>query len=74
MISRLKQKFGFFEAPIKAADIDGLNNAFWLVTEDHFEIGIVRVRVGLVGQAIKHGRAIKQSAAGRALGEIARNK
>jgi hypothetical protein len=43
IISRVKQKFGFFEATIKGADIDGLNNAFWLVTEDHFEIDIVEL-------------------------------
>ena len=40
IISKQHYKFGYFEAEIKAADIDGLNNAFWLVTEDYFEIDI----------------------------------
>ncbi len=43
MISTYRQKFGFFEATIKAADISGLNNAFWLVTSDHFEIDIAEI-------------------------------
>ena len=43
MISKARQKYGFFEASIKAADVSGLNNAFWLVTEDHFEIDIAEV-------------------------------
>jgi hypothetical protein len=43
MISRAKQKYGFFEASVKIADIGGMNNAFWLVTEDHFEIDIAEV-------------------------------
>ncbi len=43
MISQVQQKFGFFEATIKTADIDGLNNAFWLVTKDHFEIDSAKI-------------------------------
>ncbi len=43
MISKTKQRYGFFEASIKAADISGVNNAFWLVTEDRFEIDIAEV-------------------------------
>ncbi|GGF18547.1 hypothetical protein GCM10011611_25530 [Aliidongia dinghuensis] len=39
-ISRQHYGYGFYEATIKAGDIDGLNNAFWLVTEDHFEIDV----------------------------------
>lgn len=38
IISKQHYGFGFYSAIVKAADIDGLNNAFWLVTEDHFEI------------------------------------
>jgi hypothetical protein len=38
IISKQHYAFGFYEATIESADIDGLNNAFWLVTEDHFEI------------------------------------
>jgi beta-glucanase (GH16 family) len=43
MISRTKQRFGFFEAAMKIADISGMNNAFWLVTDDGFEIDIAEV-------------------------------
>ena len=43
MISMSKQKYGFFEANIKAADISGINSAFWLVTEDKFEIDIAEI-------------------------------
>jgi hypothetical protein len=38
IISKQHFQFGFYEATNKAGDIDGLNNAFWLVTEDRFEI------------------------------------
>jgi beta-glucanase (GH16 family) len=41
--SKRFQEFGFFEATIKAGDISGLNNAFWLVTKDHFEIDIAEI-------------------------------
>jgi len=38
MISKFRQKYGFFEATIKIPDSSGLNNAFWLTTDDNFEI------------------------------------
>ena len=40
MITRNTFGFGFYEASIRIADITGLNNAFWLTTDDHFEIDI----------------------------------
>jgi hypothetical protein len=43
MWSKFRQKYGFFEARIRIADISGLNNAFWLVTDDHFEIDIAEI-------------------------------
>jgi beta-glucanase (GH16 family) len=43
MWSNFKQKFGFFEARMKIANATGINNAFWLVTEDGFEIDIAEV-------------------------------
>ena len=43
MISKEHQKYGFFEARMKIADISGLNNAFWLVTTDRYEIDIAEV-------------------------------
>jgi hypothetical protein len=32
--------YGFFEATLKIADIKGMNNAFWLTTQDHYEIDV----------------------------------
>jgi hypothetical protein len=43
LISKSKRTYGFFEATIKAADISGLNNAFWLVSEGAFEIDVAEV-------------------------------
>jgi hypothetical protein len=43
MISKTKYSYGFFEASIKVADISGMNNAFWLVSESAFEIDIAEV-------------------------------
>ncbi len=41
MISTTKQLYGLFEASIQTADITGLNNAFWLVSDAGYEIDIV---------------------------------
>ncbi|MBT9330462.1 glycoside hydrolase family 16 protein [Paracidobacterium acidisoli] len=38
--SKTKYGYGFYEASIRIADIRGLDNAFWLTTDDHFEIDI----------------------------------
>ena len=43
MWSKARQKFGFFEARIKIGSCTGINNAFWMVTEDGFEIDIAEV-------------------------------
>jgi beta-glucanase (GH16 family) len=43
MISKTLAGFGFYEASIKMADVSGLNNAFWLTTEDKFEIDIAEI-------------------------------
>jgi hypothetical protein len=37
--SKAKYSYGFFEATMKIADIKGMNNAFWMTTEDHLETG-----------------------------------
>jgi beta-glucanase (GH16 family) len=37
--SNAKYGYGFFEATMKIADIKGMNNAFWMTTEDHAETG-----------------------------------
>ena len=54
IISKQHYKFGYFEAEIKAADIDGLNNAFWLVTEDHFEIDIAELHFPNINRLTLH--------------------
>lgn len=54
IISKRHYKFGYFEAEIKAADINGLNNAFWLVTEDHFEIDIAELHYPNIDRLTLH--------------------
>jgi hypothetical protein len=41
--SRFRQPYGLYEASLKAADVSGINNAFWLTTTDNFEIDIAEV-------------------------------
>jgi beta-glucanase (GH16 family) len=43
MWSSFKQRFGFIEAAVKITDCTGINNAFWMVTDDGFEIDIAEV-------------------------------
>jgi Glycosyl hydrolases family 16 len=42
VISTVRQKYGFFEARMKVADITGMNNAFWLTTQEQhgYEIDV----------------------------------
>jgi len=54
IISKHQYGFGFFEATIKAADINGLNNAFWLVTEDHFEIDTTEIHFPNISRMTLH--------------------
>ncbi|MGJ4939354.1 glycoside hydrolase family 16 protein [Bradyrhizobium sp. HKCCYLS1011] len=54
IISRQHFGYGFFEATIKAGDIDGLNNAFWLVTEDHFEIDVCELHYPNIDRMTLH--------------------
>jgi hypothetical protein len=54
IISKEHFGFGFFEATIKTADIDGLNNAFWLVTEDHFEIDTAELHYPNISRMTLH--------------------
>jgi beta-glucanase (GH16 family) len=39
IISKARYHYGFFETTMKIADIKGMNNAFWMNTEDHPETG-----------------------------------
>ncbi|WP_084305531.1 glycoside hydrolase family 16 protein [Bradyrhizobium sp. ARR65] len=54
IISRQHFAYGFFEATIKIADTDGLNNAFWLVTEDHFEIDVCELHYPNIDRMTLH--------------------
>ncbi|HZR34931.1 MAG TPA: glycoside hydrolase family 16 protein, partial [Nevskia sp.] len=38
--SKVKYGYGFYEARIRIADIKGVDNAFWLTTDDNFEIDV----------------------------------
>jgi hypothetical protein len=42
--SKEKYSYGFFEARIKIADVAGMNNAFWLTTDDNYEVDIAEMR------------------------------
>jgi hypothetical protein len=42
--SKAKYSYGFFEATMKIADITGMNNAFWLTTDDNFEIDVAEAQ------------------------------
>jgi beta-glucanase (GH16 family) len=41
--SNFRQKYGFIEATIKTGGATGINNAFWMVTDDGFEIDIAEI-------------------------------
>lgn len=43
VVSTKKYKYGFFEARLRITDITGINNAFWLLTSDGYEIDIAEV-------------------------------
>jgi len=36
--STAKYSYGYFETSIKIADIDGMNNAFWVTSDDNYEV------------------------------------
>jgi beta-glucanase (GH16 family) len=68
--------YGFFEATMKIADIKGMNNAFWMTTEDqpeigdHFEIDVSEVQypsydhIGLQQYPTKGNKAVKHTGMG----------
>lgn len=43
VVNTFQQKYGFFEAQMKVADIAGMNNAFWLTTQDRYEVDVAEV-------------------------------
>ncbi|WP_175836413.1 glycoside hydrolase family 16 protein [Burkholderia anthina] len=40
IVSKTRFKYGYFEASMKLAPIPGVDNAFWLVTSDGYEIDV----------------------------------
>lgn len=38
IMSKVKYSYGSFETSLKIADIDGMNNAFWVTSDDNYEI------------------------------------
>ena len=74
--SKAKYGYGFFEATMKIADIKGMNNAFWMTTEDHpetgdhFEIDVSEVQypsydhIGLQQYPAKGNKNIKHTGMG----------
>ncbi|HEX8044296.1 glycoside hydrolase family 16 protein [Rhizobium sp.] len=43
IISKEKYQYGYFEASIRAAGVSGMDNAFWLTTDDHYEIDVAEI-------------------------------
>jgi beta-glucanase (GH16 family) len=74
--SKAKYSYGFFEATMKIADIKGMNNAFWMTTEDylstgdHFEIDVSEVQypnyahIGLQQYPAKGNKNLKHTGMG----------
>jgi beta-glucanase (GH16 family) len=76
LITKARYGFGFFEATMKIADIKGMNNAFWMTTQDnpatgdHFEIDVTEAQfpsyshIGLQQYPAKGNKTIKHSGMG----------
>lgn len=74
--SKAKYTYGFFEATMKIANIKGMNNAFWMTTEDHvatgdhFEIDVSEVQyprydhIGLQQYPAKGNKTLKHTGMG----------
>jgi hypothetical protein len=41
--SRNKYGYGYYEATLKIADCNGMNNAFWFTTDDNYEVDIAEI-------------------------------
>jgi hypothetical protein len=75
-ISKEKYSYGFFEATMKIADIKGMNNAFWMTTDDnpatgdHFEIDVTEAQfpsyshIGLQQYPAKGNKTLKHTGMG----------
>jgi hypothetical protein len=57
MWSKARYRYGFFEATFKTADSSGLNNAFWLTTDDGFEIDAPEVHYPNIAGLVLHNWA-----------------
>jgi hypothetical protein len=74
--SKARYGYGFFEATMKIADIKGMNNAFWMTTDDdvaegdHFEIDVSEVQypsydhIGLQRYPARGNKVIKHTGMG----------
>jgi beta-glucanase (GH16 family) len=74
--SKARYSYGFFEATMKIADVKGMNNAFWMTTEDHpgtgdhFEIDVSEVQypnydhIGLQQYPAKGNKNLKHTGMG----------
>jgi beta-glucanase (GH16 family) len=76
VVSKAKYGYGFFEATMKIADVKGMNNAFWMTTDDypqtgdHFEIDVSEVQypsydhIGLQQYPAKGNKSIAHTGMG----------
>jgi beta-glucanase (GH16 family) len=76
IVSKARYSYGFFEASMKIADSKGMNNAFWMTTddhpetEDHFEIDVCEVQypsychIGLQQYPAKGNKDLKHTGMG----------
>jgi beta-glucanase (GH16 family) len=76
IVSKAKYAYGFFEANMKIADIKGMNNAFWMTTDDypasgdHFEIDVSEAQfpsyshIGLQQYPAKGNKTLKHTGMG----------
>ncbi|SDS91848.1 Glycosyl hydrolases family 16 [Mucilaginibacter mallensis] len=62
--SNFKQHYGYFECRMKAAHGAGINNAFWLTTDDSFEIDITEVKYPNYSHMTLHHRKPVHQAVG----------
>ena len=76
LVSKTRYGYGFFEATMKIADIKGMNNAFWMTTDDnpatgdHFEIDVTEAQfpsyshIGLQQYPAKGNKTLKHTGMG----------
>jgi len=58
ILVKAKYSYGFFEATMKIADVKGMNNAFWMTTEDHLDRGRRRSGGDITAEAASRRRYV----------------